>query len=828
MIPIKSIVIKENIWAGAVLILLIGFGNFGIFTGQNAFVDEDPLLNFEHNVSNLSSSGWRADVALGASKMIADPGVAHTWNLSRWWGSLFDDQATGFHTKLLIFFWVTGFVLYLFLRKTVDQLDWFTTIFLASMIVSGSLRYEWLLLYSSMFQLIAAPIIALILYQFILDPKIRHYFYFSLLTFATVFLGSAVSLFQILVFEVIFCISVAVYHRLYKNFNVLFLAIKRVVILNLVSGGMLILLGAWVFYGIFYEQLVLGYVRDPNYSEEIFFRSTTLPHVINHFSPYFHSGLLSLDSSWLGIVQKTSLGHSWNNVFPLFPVIFLAAFFFKSETFWEFSAKFIVLGSIFFIELIFWVPGLFTLAQKIVTFYALTKLHACIQIFQIVFIGFVIQKVKTGKSVVEFSESKIARFLAACLAIFYSGFLILAVGAIFYPETLAETLSSISRMAISPNSTMGPFLQILIEENVQLFNETMGWSSIFFYGFTAVLLFLFATRYGFGLVGMYGGRVFAIALFLNVVLLSLTVYPLSNKTLIWDQQKPNGVLLAEKFKPTDRIARVGIPRCANQPKYQKCIENKFFDDEFGSNRHMVGYRNIPMLEFTKTRSFTPFHVADFLKSFMKREKTNPSGILRQLQIEQPIYNSRVLGISSVNYLLSRNRLPEAEHLEQIYKNKQFYLYRNKKAWPYFYLADRIETIETYDDLYDAEKGVAYLWKDNDKIILPSKSPTQIRSLELVKFNNGDVEFKYASNEKEFLVMADSWHPDWHAHVNGNETPIIKTNGVFKGVLLPPGGGTVHLFFDNSSHKNGVWITVISWILFISGWRWCAFRLQEKW
>jgi uncharacterized membrane protein YfhO len=77
-------------------------------------------------------------------------------------------------------------------------------------------------------------------------------------------------------------------------------------------------------------------------------------------------------------------------------------------------------------------------------------------------------------------------------------------------------------------------------------------------------------------------------------------------------------------------------------------------------------------------------------------------------------------------------------------------------------------------------------------------------------------------------MADSWHPNWRAHLNGKETPIVKTNGVFKGVLLPPGEGVVHLFFDNSTYQNGVWISAITWSLFLFGWGWCRFRLREKW
>ena len=53
----------------------------------------------------------------------------------------------------------------------------------------------------------------------------------------------------------------------------------------------------------------------------------------------------------------------------------------------------------------------------------------------------------------------------------------------------------------------------------------------------------------------------------------------------------------------------------------------------------------------------------------------------------------------------------------LYNNerKQFYLYRNLRAWPYFYLANDIKTIKSYKDLYDAEEGSVYLWENEEKI-----------------------------------------------------------------------------------------------------------------
>ena len=64
---------------------------------------------------------------------------------------------------------------------------------------------------------------------------------------------------------------------------------------------------------------------------------------------------------------------------------------------------------------------------------------------------------------------------------------------------------------------------------------------------------------------------------------------------------------------------------------------------------------------------------------------------------------------------------------------------------------------------------------------------------------------------------DSWHPYWRAQVDGREVEVIKANGVFKGIPIPEGDHNIRLFFDNKPYRYGIWVSVLSWILFISSW-----------
>ena len=124
------------------------------------------------------------------------------------------------------------------------------------------------------------------------------------------------------------------------------------------------------------------------------------------------------------------------------------------------------------------------------------------------------------------------------------------------------------------------------------------------------------------------------------------------------------------------------------------------------------------------------------------------------------------------------------------------------------------------ELYHSQKNDAYISeKDFKSISLKENNLEQGRIIELTSFKFGDIKFYSSSNDIEFLVFMDAWHPNWKAYIDGNETNIIETNGAFKGIILPPGNHSIHFLFDNKPYRMGIWISIIAWTLFIATWFW---------
>ena len=131
-------------------------------------------------------------------------------------------------------------------------------------------------------------------------------------------------------------------------------------------------------------------------------------------------------------------------------------------------------------------------------------------------------------------------------------------------------------------------------------------------------------------------------------------------------------------------------------------------------------------------------------------------------------------------------------------------------------------IESYTDNNSLQ--TAYLAKE---AFFPLHENAGNSSIELKEFSYGKMVFDFSGNNEEFLVIADAWHPFWKAYAGDTSLPVVKANEIFKGVRLPKGKYTLIMEFDTSPYSPGVYVSIIFWILFLSGLFWVYFRCRHK-
>jgi hypothetical protein len=68
----------------------------------------------------------------------------------------------------------------------------------------------------------------------------------------------------------------------------------------------------------------------------------------------------------------------------------------------------------------------------------------------------------------------------------------------------------------------------------------------------------------------------------------------------------------------------------------------------------------------------------------------------------------------------------------------------------------------------------------------------------------ELRFSASPNER-FLVLNDLYYPGWRAEIDGHDLPVLPTNALMRGVLLPPGADRLTFRYQSSSESLSAWL-----------------------
>jgi hypothetical protein len=161
------------------------------------------------------------------------------------------------------------------------------------------------------------------------------------------------------------------------------------------------------------------------------------------------------------------------------------------------------------------------------------------------------------------------------------------------------------------------------------------------------------------------------------------------------------------------------------------------------------------------------------------------------------------------------------------------IYRRENALPRWYLAQEAAKAQDFDEALDliqrtpilsgGARGVVLEWCDQPDAT--SAGPTRDRvhpgedpgTASLLSETPQYLEFSVKANTGTFLVLADSWHPEWRAFLDGSEVPILKANGAYRAVEVPKGDHVVVFRYEAEAFRAGLMITLATLCLLAAGW-----------
>ncbi len=66
----------------------------------------------------------------------------------------------------------------------------------------------------------------------------------------------------------------------------------------------------------------------------------------------------------------------------------------------------------------------------------------------------------------------------------------------------------------------------------------------------------------------------------------------------------------------------------------------------------------------------------------------------------------------------------------------------------------------------------------------------------------------------YLLQREAWYPGWRARVDGQETPVVRADVLYRAVPLPAGDHDVEVYFESSTFQRGAIVTVAGLILVV--------------
>jgi len=96
--------------------------------------------------------------------------------------------------------------------------------------------------------------------------------------------------------------------------------------------------------------------------------------------------------------------------------------------------------------------------------------------------------------------------------------------------------------------------------------------------------------------------------------------------------------------------------------------------------------------------------------------------------------------------------------------------------------------------------------------------TSIAALRLHKIDNPHhISIEISTQEKGWLVLADTHYPGWTTFLDGDPIELFRANGSFRAVSVPAGDHQVEFTYSPRSFSIGLGLSLLAMLLWIGGW-----------
>lgn len=183
----------------------------------------------------------------------------------------------------------------------------------------------------------------------------------------------------------------------------------------------------------------------------------------------------------------------------------------------------------------------------------------------------------------------------------------------------------------------------------------------------------------------------------------------------------------------------------------------------------------------------------------------------------------ILQMLNIKYITALAPSPPAQGFDSVAAfPDNLTLYRFQGPLQYAWLAESLVVYprvdQTLDSLtqYDLSRYALITEKDLQQLLIkPQNAPLDsTESVQILKRNPmEEILLRVRARVPRLLVLSEiHYPPDWKASVDGQDTPVIYTNFVLRGLVVPPGEHTVRIYLQSGVHERGSQLSLIGSII----------------
>jgi hypothetical protein len=206
--------------------------------------------------------------------------------------------------------------------------------------------------------------------------------------------------------------------------------------------------------------------------------------------------------------------------------------------------------------------------------------------------------------------------------------------------------------------------------------------------------------------------------------------------------------------------------------------------------------------------------------------------------EFPI-NMSIVNMLNVRYLVAKGQLP-ADRFEMVNvdQTKRILTYRNPNALPRAFFVKNVVHAESDTEVFRILNSPAFNPAETGVLGVPVPEgigAPESTYVSVAGHQAHRIVLKAYASSPALLVLSEVYYPaGWNAYINGEQTPVYRTNYILRSIVVPAGEHEIEFRFEPATYALGWTITHIAWgvvavCLLIGVWRspWAQRKLRRS-